>query len=88
MRHCLFCWSPSWRCKFCKECERKKHRSSAVVSQNSRKLVELLKSKRITARWFERFLNYTENIKKHGRILVELKSAEDLKSIIVIHNIE
>ena len=88
MRHCLFCWSPSGRCKFCRECEARKHRSSAIVSQNSRKLIELLRAKRINASWFEKFLKYTEQIKKHGKILMEFKTADDLKSIIVIHNIK
>lgn len=88
MRHCLFCWSPSWRCKFCRECETRKHRSSAVVSQNARKLVALLNTKWMTTKWFERFLKYTEQIKKNGKVLMEFKTAEDLKNIIVIHNLE
>ena len=88
MRQCLLCWSPSWRCKFCRECEIRKHRASAVVSQNTRKLVALLNTKRITTAGFEKFLKYSEQIKKNGKVLMEFKTAEDLKNIIVIHNIK
>jgi len=88
MKHCLVCGSPSWRCKFCKKCDDERHKASAVVSQNAKKLKDLLKSKWVTTKWFEKFLVYTENIRKSGKVLMKFKAAEELRQIIVVNNIK
>lgn len=88
MKNCLICGTPSWRCKFCRECELEKHKASAVVSQNAKKLKDLLRGKRMTTKWFEKFLVYTENIRKSGKVLMKFKTADELRGIIVVNNIK
>ena len=65
---CLKCGKESKR-EFCRECKEIKQNSSAMVSQNKKKLVRLLNSKRLTPQWFDKFILYSENIKNMVRFI-------------------
>ena len=80
------CGSPSGRCKFCSTCKIEKDRASAIISQNAKKLTKLLRTKRLTPSWFEKFLLYVENITKYGKILMKYKTADELRKLIVVNN--
>jgi hypothetical protein len=77
---CLKCWKDSKR-EFCRECKEIKQNSSAMVSQNKKKLVKLLNSKRLTPQWFEKFILYSDNIKKYGRIYMEYQCVKEYKAL-------
>lgn len=87
MKHtCLICWKPSGRCRFCRECDNHKRRAWALVSQNATKIKKLLKSEWFNTLWFEKFILYANNIIENGRELIKYKTANELRSLIVIQN--
>lgn len=86
MKTCLACGSPSGNCKFCSKCAAERHKASALVSQNSKKLKWLLRTKRITTTWFEKFLLYTENIRNNWRVLMKYKTIDELRNLIVVNH--
>lgn len=69
---CLKCGKESKR-EFCRECKEKKHNASAILSQNRSKLIRLLYWDWLSPEWFEKFILYTNNILKYGRIYMEYK---------------
>ena len=72
---CLKCGKESKR-EFCRECKEKKHNASAILSQNRSKLIKLLHGDWLSPEWFEKFIVYTNNILKYGRIYMEYKSVK------------
>ena len=64
----------------CKECKEIKSNSTAIISQNKKKLKKLLNQRAITSERFERFILYTNNIVKYWKILMEYKEKETIKS--------
>lgn len=80
------CGSPSGRCKFCHSCKIEKDRASAIVSQNAKKLTKLLRTRRLTPSWFEKFLLYVEKITDYWKILMKYKTADELRKLIVVNN--
>ena len=83
---CLKCGNESKR-EFYRECKEIKQNSSAMVSQNKKKLVRLLNSKRLTPQWFEKFILYSENIKKYGKIYMEYQCVKEYRIIRNICNV-
>lgn len=77
---CLKCGKEQ-KYEFCRECKEIKHNSWALVSQNRKKLVKLLMWKRLTPQWFEKFLLYTENIKKYWKIYMEYQCIKEYKTL-------
>ena len=69
---CLKCWKDSKR-EFCRECKTIKHNTCAMLSQNKKKLVKLLDWDWLSPEWFDKFLMYTNNIIKYGKIYMEYK---------------
>lgn len=80
---CLKCGKES-KWEFCRQCKEKKHNASAMVSQNKKKLVKLLLGKWLNAQWFEKFLLYTENIKKYGQIYMEYEWIKEYRTLKLI----
>lgn len=83
---CLKCGKESKR-EFCRECKEIKQNSSAMVSQNKKKLVRLLNSKRLTPQWFDKFILYSENIKKYGKVYMEYQCVKEYRIIRNICNV-
>lgn len=85
---CILCWEDSnWR-KLCKVCEYKIHTASALVSQNSKKLRDMLSDWKWLDAWnFERFIIYAHNIIENGRELLLYKKEVILKKIDDIENL-
>lgn len=86
MKTCLFCWKPSGRCSFCRECDSKKRRACALLSQNITKMKKLLKSEWFTTLWFEKFILYASKIIENGQELMKYKVANEIRSLIVTQN--
>lgn len=83
---CLKCGKEqNW--EFCTQCKETKRNAWAMVSQNKKKLVKLLSDKRLTPQWFEKFLLYSENIKKYGSIYMEYQCVKEYRTIKTICNI-
>lgn len=64
---CLRCGKDS-KYEFCRECKEIKHRSWAIISQNKKKLKNLLEHNILEPELFEKFILYTDNIIKEWRI--------------------
>jgi len=82
---CLRCGKES-KYQFCRECKEIKHNASALVSQNRTKLIKLLLGKWLTPEWFEKFILYTNNILKYGKILMEFNKYKEDKTLNLISN--
>lgn len=80
---CLKCGKEQ-KYEFCRECKEIKHNAGALVSQNKTKLIRLLRWKRLTTQWFEKYLLYTENIKKYGKIYMEYQCIKEYKTLKII----
>ena len=79
------CWSPSWRRKYCRSCEIEKHRASALLSQNTKKLQILLNTEWLSISGFKRFIGYTDNIIRNWKVLMKYKTADSFKDMIVVN---
>lgn len=75
---CLRCWK---ECKneLCRKCEQDKHRASALISQNKKKLKELLNHNILEPELFSKFMLYTDNIITQWRIYMEYRSKKAYK---------
>lgn len=62
---CLRCWKES-KYEFCRTCKEDKHKAGAIISQNKKKLKILLDQNILQPELFNRFILYTDNIKKYG----------------------
>lgn len=60
---CLRCWKES-KYEFCRTCKEDKHKAGAIISQNKKKLKILLDQNILQPELFNRFILYTDNIKK------------------------
>lgn len=64
------CWAES-KYEFCRKCKEIKHNACAMISQNKTKLQKLMNWNRLSINNFERFILYTDNIRKYGRIYMK-----------------
>ena len=62
--------------KLCRDCENKKHNTSAIISQNCLKLKKLLNEAWFNFDGFDRFKLYVGNITKNMVILLRFKDLE------------
>ena len=62
---CLICGKDS-KYEFCRSCKETKHKAGAIISQNKKKLKILLDQNILQPELFNRFILYTDNIKKYG----------------------
>lgn len=76
---CIKCWKVSGRSKFCRECREIKQNAVSIVSQNKRKLVRLLEWDYLTPEWFNKFILYTDNIRKYWKIVMEYKQLDTIR---------
>ena len=74
-KKCLAC-GQACKNKLCRDCENKKHNTSAIISQNCIKLKKLLNTPRFNIDGFDRFLLYTDNIVKNMKVLLRFKDLE------------
>ena len=58
---CLRCGKES-KYEFCRKCKLEKHRAGALISQNKKKLRNLLDKNILEPELFNRFILYTDNI--------------------------
>ena len=73
---CLKCGKESKR-EFCRECKEKKHKASALLSQNKKKLMRLLRGDWLSTEWFNKFILYTDNIRNYGKVYMEYKAIKE-----------
>lgn len=69
---CLRCGKES-KWEYCRECKAVKHRACTMISQNKTKLVKLLDGEWLTPEGFGKFIMYTNNILKYGKVYMEYK---------------
>jgi hypothetical protein len=71
---CINCGSYSWNSRLCRNCREIKQNATAILCQNKYKLQVLLQQKDfVSPKNFERFLKYTDNIRRYWRVLMEYK---------------
>ena len=51
-----------------------------MVSQNKKKLKKLLSERSLTVQRLEKFILYTRNIIKYGRVVMEYKEEETIRA--------
>lgn len=83
---CIKCGKESWRSKFCRNCRDIKQNAVSIVSQNRWKLIRLLKWDYLTPEWFTKFILYTNNIIKYGKIVMEYKKEDTIRKFVNIIN--
>lgn len=64
---CLKCGSES-KWELCRKCKEEKHRAWAIISQNKKKLKNLIEWNILEPESFSKFILYTDNIRKRGEI--------------------
>lgn len=60
---CMKCGRES-KWELCRKCKEEKHKAGALISQNKKKLRNLLDDNILTPENFEKFILYTDNIRK------------------------
>lgn len=80
---CLKCGNES-KYEFCRKCKEIKHSSSALVSQNKKKLRELLYKNILEPENFNKFILYANNILQNGKIYMEYKEIKEYKTLKII----
>ena len=80
---CLKCGKES-KYEFCRECKIIKRKASALLSQNKKKLIRLLKSDWLTTEWFNKFILYTDNIRNYWKLYMEYKAIREHKILKII----
>jgi hypothetical protein len=64
---CLKCGTES-KWELCRKCKEEKHRAWAIISQNKKKLKNLLNENILELENYNKFILYTDNIRKRGEI--------------------
>jgi hypothetical protein len=73
--------------RFCRKCKERKSNATAIVSQNKKKLKRLLDENSITLEWMEKFILYTNNIIRYGKIVMEYKEKDTSKRFVDVMKI-
>ena len=55
----------------CKICLNRRRHSTAIISQNKKKLKKLLEESDITAEWIDKFVLYANNIIENWKVIME-----------------
>ena len=76
---CIKCGKEAGRSKFCRDCRDIKQNAVSIVCQNKCKLEKLLKKDYLSPQGFERFIRYTDNIKKYWMIVMEYKKVDTIR---------
>jgi hypothetical protein len=75
---CLRCGKES-KWEFCRSCKEQQHKAGAIISQNKKKLRNLLDKNILQPELYEKFLLYTDNIKKYGEIYMSFVKEKHYK---------
>ena len=67
---CMRCGKES-KWELCRECKEVKHRAGALISQNKKKLKNLIEWNILEPEKFSKFILYTDNIKKRWETYME-----------------
>ena len=67
---CMRCGKES-KWELCRECKEVKHRAGAIISQNKKKLKNLIEWNILEPEKFSKFILYTDNIIKEWKIYME-----------------
>lgn len=67
---CMRCGKES-KWELCRECKEIKHRAGAIISQNKKKLKNLIEWNILEPEKFSKFILYTDNIIKEWKIYME-----------------
>ena len=67
---CMRCGKES-KWELCRECKEVKHRCGALISQNKKKLRNLLDKNILEVENYNKFILYTDNIKKNAETYME-----------------
>lgn len=67
---CMRCGKES-KWELCRECKEVKHRAGALISQNKKKLRNLLDKNILEVENYNKFILYTDNIIKEWKIYME-----------------
>lgn len=67
---CMRCGKES-KWELCRECKEIKHRAGALISQNKKKLKNLIEWNILEPEKFSKFILYTDNIIKEWKIYME-----------------
>ena len=67
---CMRCGKES-KWELCRECKEVKHRAGALISQNKKKLKNLIEWNILEPEKFSKFILYTDNIIKEWKIYME-----------------
>ena len=67
---CMRCGKES-KWELCRECKEVKHRAWALISQNKKKLKNLLDKNILEVENYNKFILYTDNIKKNAETYME-----------------
>ena len=80
---CLRCGKES-KWELCRECKEIKHRCWAIISQNKKKLKNLIELNILQPEIFRKFILYTDNIRKQWEIYMEFVREKHLKVFKII----
>lgn len=75
---CLRCGKES-KYEFCRDCKEDKHRAWAIISQNKKKLKNLLDYNILEPELFTKFILYTDNIRKRWETYMEFVNKRHCK---------
>ena len=75
---CMRCGKES-KWELCRECKEEKHRAGALISQNKKKLRNLIEWNILEPEKFSKFILYTDNIKKNGEIYMSIVAKKKIK---------
>jgi len=76
--NCLLCGSDA-KNNYCRKCKEKKANAVAIISQNKSKLRKLLTEDKITLDRLTKFILYTNNIIKYGKVVMQYKEKDTNK---------
>lgn len=77
---CMRCGKES-KWELCRECKEVKHRAGALISQNKKKLKNLIEWNILEPEKFSKFILYTDNIKKAMRNLYGVRREKTIYDI-------
>ena len=74
---CLNCGKES-KWELCRDCKEKKHQAGALISQNKKKLKNLLEKSILVPENYTKFILYTDNIRKRWEIYMGFVSKKKI----------
>lgn len=87
-RKCKHCWKDirKW-VSLCEKCNDIRRNNLAMMTQNKIKLRTLIKEKKLTPEWLDKFILYANNIVKYWKIVMEYKEEDSIRTFNKIRKI-